>query len=806
MRKYFVRTYIKVSFLSTLFSLSSLAMAENVKEKISNAIDEINRLEQSMSYARVVNVTQPRSVFIRNGENTAITFDFATPFEPNAYVMSINNGVSVDTVKIHNKAELRSRYEVFSGRWGARPLPTLMYLENEGKIISTSGGHYNETAISFRGTNNYIYNSGEILSANTTPLDIIGSTNTVIHNTGTIKTTNRGSAINSSSENLYVLNEGNITSASEYAYFSAQQLYFKNTGTISSPLSTYISASNKAFFENEGTISGGIQFRYYIPQAEVKQFGIIDGNLSIDAIQSNLILNTNSVITGNATASRGNDTVTLEGVNKIEGINKFIGFEHLISKGDWTINTAAIQVDNTVTVNTGSVLTVQADNPSQNLTNTNGKVVIENQATLVADDILSLTNTIENAGQIYIGKPQDLNAKLTIGNYQGLAGTLYFNTHLGDDTSETSKLVITDNTSGSGFISVNNIQGEGGLTINGIKLIDIQGNSNATFALTRRVMAGAYDYVLKKQIDGWYLTSALQPEIGGYLSNLAIANKLFDLRLEERIGARAENSAFWLRSKYQQTEFKVTQGLSSEADIKLIQMGFDFANWADKFGSRYSIGLMSGYGQARSNSYNSETNINAQSKLNGFSVGAYATLYANNSSKEGLYADVWVLWNQFNAHISGHDKYKLSGITASTELGYNTKAFSNESLDLFLQPQGQITWFDVNAKEHLHNNTIVRGKSGYLTSRIGLKTFAQIKLEKAIIKPFVALNWLFDKPYEISVKNQKIQQQGKAEAEIKMGVEVNVTKSINLKLEGAYQFGDQGYRDKALQLNVKWRF
>ncbi|MDO4430033.1 MAG: autotransporter outer membrane beta-barrel domain-containing protein [Lonepinella koalarum] len=802
-----MRTYIKVSFLSTLFSLSSLAMAEDVKEKISNAIDEINRLEQSMSYARVVNVTQPRSVFIRNGENTAITFDFATPFEPNAYVMSINSGVSVDTVKIHNKAELRSRYEVFSGRWGARPLPTLMYLENEGKIISTSGGHYNETAISFRGTNNYIYNSGEILSANTRPLDIIGSTNTVIHNTGTIKTTNRGSAINSSSENLYVLNEGNITSASEYAYFSAQQLYFKNTGTISSPLSTYISASNKAFFENEGTISGGVQFRYYIPQAEVKQFGIIDGNLSIDAIQSNLILNTNSVITGNATASRGNDTVTLEGVNKIEGINKFTGFEHLVSKGDWTVNTAAIQLKETATVKAGSVLTVQANDPAQTLTATDGKVVVEDQGALIAEGTLSLSDNVENAGKILVGKALDLNAELTLGNYQGQAGTLYFNTRLGDDASETSKLVITGDASGNGLIDVTNIQGEGDLTNTGIKLIDIQGNSNATFTLAKRVVAGVYDYILKKQADGWYLASTLQPEAGGYLANLAAANKLFDSRLEDRLGAaRSENSAVWVRSKYNRTKFEATQALSSETDSKLIQLGADLVNWTDKSGYQYTAGLMTGYGQSRSDSYNAETGLGSQSKVNGFSAGAYATIYANGAAQEGLYADAWVLWNQFNAHISGHDKYKLSGITASTELGYNTKAFSNESLDLFLQPQGQITWFDVNAKEHLHNNTIVRGKSGYLTSRIGLKTFAQIKLEKATIKPFVALNWLFDKPYEISVKNQKIQQQGKAEAEIKMGVEVNVTKSINLKLEGAYQFGDQGYRDKALQLNVKWRF
>lgn len=803
-----MRTYFKLSVLSALLSASTFAMAEDVTAKINSAVDALKKLEQSTVYDRVENVTTPTSIWPRNRENTSVTFDFPTPFAPNGYVVSINSGVLVDVLKIHNKAELSSKFEVFSGRWGSsNPFPTLVYLENEGKMISTGSG-YHETAISTKGDNNYIYNSGEITAERTRALNVLRSVNTVIHNTGAIKTTDSNRAIDAYADNLYVLNEGDIISASVNSYFGADNLYFKNIGTISSPDATTVSSKN-TFFDNLGVIRGGLNLSQYSgTQAEVKQFGVIEGNLSIGRFdESNLILNADSVITGTATAAGNNDTLTLEGLNTIEGTNKFTGFEHLVSKGDWTVNTAAIQLKETATVKAGSVLTVQANDPAQTLTATDGKVVVEDQGALIAEGTLSLSDNVENAGKILVGKALDLNAELTLGNYQGQAGTLYFNTRLGDDASETSKLVITGDASGNGLIDVTNIQGEGDFTNKGIKLIDIQGNSNATFTLAKRVVAGVYDYILKKQADGWYLASTLQPEAGGYLANLAAANKLFDSRLEDRLGAaRSENSAVWVRTKYNRTEFDAAHDISSEVDSKLIQLGTDLVNWTDKFGYRYTAGLMAGYGQSRSDSYNAETGLGSQSKLTGFSVGAYATLYANGADKDGLYADAWVLWNQFNARVSGQDKYKLSGLTASAELGYSSKVFSGESLDLFLQPQGQLTWFDVDAKDHLHNNVLIQGNSGHLTGRLGLKTFAQIKLEKATIKPFVTLNWLFDKPYEISVKNQNIKQLGKAEAEVKAGVEVNVAKSVDLKLEGAYQFGDNGYRDKAVQLNFKFSF
>lgn len=809
-----MRSYFKLSVLSALLSASTFAMAEDVTEKINSAVDALKKLEKSIVYTREVDfdVSQNTSVYSGNqhsGEKLSVNFNFTTPYE-NGYVIFLQNNAA-DIATIRNKAELSGRYEVISGRWMSN-VPTLGYLENEGKLIANGSG-WSETAVSIYGKNNYIYNSGEIRARVSRALDVASergvATDTVIHNTGVIKTTNNdydSYAIDAKANNLYVLNEGDIISASRASRFIADQLYFKNIKNISSPEATVISA-DRSFFDNLGKIAGGLQLSGS-HQAEVKQFGVIEGNLSINNFaESNLILNADSVITGIATAAANNDTVTLEGLNTIEGTNKFTGFEHLVSKGDWTVNTAAIQLKETATVKAGSVLTVQANDPAQTLTATDGKIVVENQGTLVADGTLSLSDNVENSGNLFVGKVQDLNAELTLGNYQGQAGTLYFNTRLGNDSSETSKLVITGDALGNGLIDVNNVQGYGDLTNTGIKLIDIQGNSNATFTLAKRVVAGVYDYILKKQADGWYLASTLQPEAGGYLANLAAANKLFDSRLEDRLGAaRSENSAVWVRSKYNRTKLEATQALSSETDSKLIQLGADLVNWTDKSGYQYTAGLMTGYGQSRSDSYNAETGLGSQSKLTGFSVGAYATLYANGADKDGLYADAWVLWNQFNARVSGQDKYKLSGLTASAELGYSSKVFSGESLDLFLQPQGQLTWFDVDAKDHLHNNVLIQGNSGHLTGRLGLKTFAQIKLEKATIKPFVTLNWLLDKPYEISVKNNKIQQLGKAEAEVKMGVEVNVAKRVDLKLEGAYQFGDNGYRDKSVQLNFKFSF
>ncbi|MFB2567056.1 autotransporter outer membrane beta-barrel domain-containing protein [Rhizobium sp. IMFF44] len=137
----------------------------------------------------------------------------------------------------------------------------------------------------------------------------------------------------------------------------------------------------------------------------------------------------------------------------------------------------------------------------------------------------SLT-TLTNAGTVAYAAPSNpLDAStyhtVTVDNYTGNNGTLLLNTALGADASPTDQLVITGNTAGASAIKVTNVGGAGAQTVEGIKIIEVGGASNGAFSLAgdylfqgqQAVIGGAYAYRLYKggvstPSDGdWYLRS-----------------------------------------------------------------------------------------------------------------------------------------------------------------------------------------------------------------------------------------------------------------------------------------------------------
>ncbi|WP_068882091.1 autotransporter-associated beta strand repeat-containing protein [Paramesorhizobium deserti] len=115
-------------------------------------------------------------------------------------------------------------------------------------------------------------------------------------------------------------------------------------------------------------------------------------------------------------------------------------------------------------------------------------------------------------------------ATLTVnGDYTGKdGGTVALSTRLEGDDSKTDRLVVKGATSGSTTLAVTNAGGGGAQTEKGIKLVEVDGASNATFALQgdylfqgdQALVAGAYAYRLfQNGIDtndgDWYLRSSL---------------------------------------------------------------------------------------------------------------------------------------------------------------------------------------------------------------------------------------------------------------------------------------------------------
>ncbi|MBB2973030.1 autotransporter outer membrane beta-barrel domain-containing protein [Mesorhizobium sp. RMAD-H1] len=132
--------------------------------------------------------------------------------------------------------------------------------------------------------------------------------------------------------------------------------------------------------------------------------------------------------------------------------------------------------------------------------------------------------SLTNAGMVDLGGDSPGTTLSVNGDYIGRGGAIMLASQLGYDDSKTHRMHVTGSTSGTGTIAVRNVGGNGAITNEGIKVIDVDGASNATFTLLGdytfqgdpAVVAGAYSYRLFKNgistpTDGdWYLRTTLQ--------------------------------------------------------------------------------------------------------------------------------------------------------------------------------------------------------------------------------------------------------------------------------------------------------
>lgn len=130
--------------------------------------------------------------------------------------------------------------------------------------------------------------------------------------------------------------------------------------------------------------------------------------------------------------------------------------------------------------------------------------------------------TLNNAGVIDMtSNSSSATDSLTVhGNYVGNNGQLLVQTVLGDDSSASDKLLVSQGAiTGSTQLGVTNLGGLGGLTQqNGIEVVQSQNgaiSSSDAFALKGSLSAGAYEYYLFKggvtagSENNWYLRSSV---------------------------------------------------------------------------------------------------------------------------------------------------------------------------------------------------------------------------------------------------------------------------------------------------------
>ncbi|WP_409362360.1 autotransporter outer membrane beta-barrel domain-containing protein [Bradyrhizobium sp. CIR48] len=376
--------------------------------------------------------------------------------------------------------------------------------------------------------------------------------------------------------------------------------------------------------------------------------------------------------------------------------------------------------------------------------------------------------SLDNAGLVRTGGAPGTTLTVS-GNYVGSGGTVLLNTALNGDASITDRLVVQGTTSGASTLRIANIGGGGAQTVEGIKVIDVAGASNGTFALQgnyviggqQAVVGGAYAYTLQKNgistpADGdWYLRSSLinpppsapagplyqagVPLYENYAQVLLGMNQ--PASLQQRAGNRywggseamaragidtaqtAEGSwtqsAFWGRIEGGQSALRPsnTTGSTYDSDEMKVQVGLDGAA-LDNSRGRLIVSLTAQYGLTTAfvNSLFGNGRIRAQ----GTGVGATATWYGH----DGFYVDGQAQTMFYRSDLSSALVGSL--IHGNEGLGY---AFSLEGgrriaigNGFWLAPQAQLAYSKVNfdAFTDRFGALVSLGNADSLLGRLGL--------------------------------------------------------------------------------------
>lgn len=556
---------------------------------------------------------------------------------------------------------------------------------------------------------------------------------------------------------------------------------------------------------------------------------------------------------GGTLDTQGFDTTIAQGITGSGDFTK-LGSGALTLTGDSTFSGETTLAEGSIDV-TGSLAGAVTAHSGTALSGTGsvGSTTLDEGSTLTVgskteDDSALATFTIngalDNSGTVNLSRSQQQagNQLQVNGDYKGGSNSqMNLSTVLGDDNSQTDHVAIQGSTSGTTWVSFTNVGGLGAQTNRGIEVISVDGSSTSdAFKQAGRTVAGAWDYSLVQKGQNWYLTSVntnpvtpipqYRPEAGSYLINLAAANTIFNLSLDDREGATeygtqkamrsAPASTFWLRQEGGQNRFRAADGqIRTQANRYVAQMGNEFIHGSRHGDDRWGAGLMAGYGNVKGNASSSSTGYHSRSSMDGYSVGAYGTWYQNAQSRQGAYLDSWINYNWFKNQVNGEDlaseHYRSRGFTASLESGYNVLLKETQRQAVYLEPQAQLTWMGVKSPQHTEaNGTQIQDNGhGNLQSRLGVRLYlrghrTEDDGKNREFKPYIEADWLHNTHVaEIRMNDSLISQEGaKNVAQLKLGVQGQISPALNIWGGTGLQVGNDGYSDASAMVGMKYAF
>ena len=439
----------------------------------------------------------------------------------------------------------------------------------------------------------------------------------------------------------------------------------------------------------------------------------------------------------------------------------------------------------------------------------------------------TLNGNLNNAGLLYFN---NLNITLSVaGNYVGTAGSsVNIETKLGDDASETDKLWVLGNTTGTSNVTIRNAAGTGAQTNVGINVIQVDGTSAATsFTMAAPVTAGAYEYILKQGGNGavdtndWYLISTLipvlpspislfRPAVAGYIAgqHANMQNGFNQIgTLHQRMGEQRHanldgddtDKQVWMRlngSKENANGHKRFDYVSNDYGI---QVGADLLNNTTASGNQQRAGVMVNYNAGHTSfadnvrklaSLDSDTGNMSNSRVG---IGAYYT----NISKEGAYLDL--VANVSRLRNSFSDAYAVNATqhgwqsNLSAEIG---KPIYETSNHWHFEPEAQLIYQYNHYNGFNDDISKIKGyNTDNLRARLGVRIFKDDKTTGRLNNYYLTANVIHDfmGTEYIYVSDTFINESyDKTSAEIAVGAQSRLNSNLFFYTNARYHYGLQG--------------
>ncbi|WP_373819459.1 autotransporter outer membrane beta-barrel domain-containing protein [Glaesserella sp.] len=287
------------------------------------------------------------------------------------------------------------------------------------------------------------------------------------------------------------------------------------------------------------------------------------------------------------------------------------------------------------------------------------------------------------------------------------ASVIAIQTTLETDDSATDKLVVQGNTSGQATVQVTNQSGAGALTQEGIKVIDVEGQSDAVFTLpTAAIAVNSYQYRLVQNglstpTDGdWYLRSTYRPGVGNYLA-AASSNVIGGFNLMSTMHQRngtlkaGENDGkeTWVRTLGFYNKLKGKTQFEYEQFSTGVQIGQDL--WRSEGANRSRAGITAQYLHSKVDVYDHErdkvgiSSFTGKVKTQTAGIGFYHTYVGNRGGYIDTVAQVNRLYSKLKDTDGIHSKLKGWQVGASIEVG---KGIPLGTTNWALEPQAQIAY------------------------------------------------------------------------------------------------------------------